>query len=56
MTQEDKHQYNKTHVISSISYKAMCTTDAVIAFREWLEQWLAAAYEAGFNNAREGEL
>lgn len=56
MTQEERHQYNKRHAISPISYMAVGTTDAVIAFREWIEQWLEAAYEAGFNNAKEGEL
>lgn len=56
MTREEKHQYNKTHAISPISHKAVGTTDAVVAFREWIEQWLAVAYEAGFNNAKEGEL
>lgn len=56
MTKEEKHQYNKTHAISSISYKAVCTVDAIVAFRGWIEQWLAVAYEAGFNNAKEGNL
>lgn len=56
MTREEKHQYNKRHAISPISYKAVCTTDAAVAFREWIEQWLEVAYEAGFNNAKEGEL
>ena len=56
MTIEEKHQYNKKHAISPISYKAVATDDAVIAFRVWIEQWLALAYEAGFNNAKKGEL
>jgi len=56
MTPEEVHQYNKTHAIHPISYAAVGTTDAIVAFREWIEQWLAAAYEAGFNNAKKGEL
>lgn len=56
MTPEERHQYNKTHAISPISYIAVGTDNAVVAFREWIEQWLAVAYEAGFNNAKGGEL
>ena len=56
MTQEEMHQYNKTHAIAPISYAAVCSADAVVAFRKWIDQWLAAAYEAGFNNAKKGEL
>lgn len=56
MTKKERHQDNKVHAISPISYKAVCTTDAAVAFREWIEQWLDAPYEAEFNNAKEGEL
>jgi len=56
MTPEELHSYNKSHAIGHISYEAVGTTDAVIAFREWIEKWLAIAYEAGYNNAKKGEL
>lgn len=39
MTQEEKHQHNKRQAITPISYKAVGTTDAVVAFREWIPEW-----------------
>lgn len=56
MTTEEKHNYNRLWALSPISYEAVCTTDAVIAFREWLTKILEQAYEAGYNNAKKGEL
>lgn len=56
MTVEEVHNYNKSHAIGPISYQAVCTTDAIIAFREWIEKYLAVAYEAGYYNAKKGEL
>lgn len=56
MTVEEVHQYNKTHAISPISYNAVCQTDFIIEMRVWIEKWLALAYEAGYNNAKKGEL
>ena len=56
MTPEEKHNYNRMWALSPISYEAVCTDDAVIAFREWLTKILEKAYEAGYNNAKKGEL
>lgn len=56
MTPEEVHQYNKSHAIGPISYEAVGTTEAVVAFRAWIKKWLAIAYEAGFNNAKKGKL
>ena len=56
MTVEEMHQYNKTHAISPISFEAVCKTDFICEMRVWIEKWLALAYEAGFQNAKKGEL
>ena len=56
MTVEEVHKHNLDWAISPISYEAVCCDDAVIAFRTWIEKYLALAYEAGFRNAKKGEL
>ena len=56
MTPEEKHNYNKRHEISHISYVAVGKDDFIIEMRTWIEKWLGMAYEAGFNNAKKGEL
>ncbi len=56
MTPEEVHNYNRMWALSPISYEAICTDDAVIAFREWLTKILEKAYDAGYNNAKKGEL
>ena len=56
MTVEEVHKHNLDWAISPISYEAVCCDDAVIAFRTWIEKYLALAYEAGFGNAKKGEL
>lgn len=56
MTPEEVHNYNRMWALSPISYEAVCTDDAVIAFREWLTKILEKAYDAGYNNAKKGEL
>ena len=56
MTPEEKHEYNKRHAVAGISYPAVASPDAAVAFREWIEKWLSVAYEMGFNNAKKGEL
>lgn len=56
MTPEEIHNYNRMWAIAPISYSAVCTDDAVIAFRAWIERYLAMAYDAGYNNAKKGEL
>ena len=56
MTVEEVHQYNKSHAISPISYEAVCKDDFIIEMRVWIEKWLAKAYEAGYRNAKKGEL
>lgn len=56
MTPEEKHNYNRMWSISGISYEAVCTDDAIIAFRTWIERYLEMAYDAGYNNAKKGEL
>lgn len=56
MTPEEEHNYNKSHAIGHISYEAVCKDDFIIQMRTWIEGWLDIAYEAGFNNAKKGEL
>ena len=56
MTPEEMHDYNKSHAIGPISYEAVCKDDFIIQMRTWIEKWLDIAYEAGFNNAKKGEL
>lgn len=56
MTPEEKHNYNRMWAIAGISYEAVCTDDAIIAFRRWIERYLEMAYDAGYNNAKKGEL
>jgi len=56
MTPQEMHEYNKQHAISSISFPAVCKTEFTIQLREWIEGWLALAYEAGFKAAKGGEL
>lgn len=56
MTPEEVHSYNKIRAISPISYEAVCKDDFIIEMREWIEKWLALAYEAGYKNAKKGEL
>jgi hypothetical protein len=56
MTPEEVHNHNRQWAIAPISYEAVCTTDAVMAFREWLTNLLEKAYDAGYNNAKKGEL
>ena len=47
MTPEEIHNHNRQWALSPISYEAVCTDDAVIAFRVWLTKILERAYEAG---------
>ena len=56
MTVEEVHQYNKTHAIGPISFNAVCQTDFIIEMRTWIEKYLDAAYEAGYENAKKGEI
>lgn len=56
MTPEEVHNHNRQWAIAPISYDAVCTDDAVIAFRTWIEEFLERAYDAGYNNAKKGEL
>ena len=56
MTPEELHEYNRTHAIGGISYEAVVRDDAVLEFRLWIEEWLRMAYEAGYRNAKKGEL
>lgn len=56
MTPEEKHNYNRLWAISPISYEAVCKDDFIIEMRSWMEKWLALAYEAGYRNAKKGEL
>jgi hypothetical protein len=56
MTPEEVHNHNRQWALSPISYEAVCTADAVIAFREWLTKILERAYDAGYQNAKKGEL
>ena len=56
MTVEEVHNYNKNHAIGHISYDAVCKDDAIIEMRVWIEKYLARAYEAGYRNAKNGEI
>ena len=56
MTPEEVHQYNNDHAIAPISFNAVCEMDFIAGLRVWFEKWLALAYEAGFQNAKKGEL
>ena len=56
MTPEEVHNHNRQWAVAPISYDAVCTDDAVIAFRTWIEEFLERAYDAGYNNAKKGEL
>lgn len=56
MTVEELHAYNRTHAVSDISYEAVAKDEAVIEFRKWIRKWLEVAYDAGFRNAKNGEV
>ena len=56
LTPEERHNYNRSHAIGGISYAAVGTIDAIVLLRDWMEKWLAIAYDAGYDNAKKGEL
>ena len=56
MTTEEMHEYNKRQAIHDLSYYSVCTTAFTIELRKFMTKWLAKAYEAGYNNAKNGEL
>ena len=56
MTEKEMHEYNRKHAISQFSFDSVCRTEFTIKLRYFMEEWLAKAYEAGYNNAKNGEL
>lgn len=56
MTTEELHNYNRRRAIDDISYDAVCTNDFIIQMRKWIRGHLEKAYEAGYKNAKNGEL
>ena len=56
MTKEEMHNHNRQWALSGLSYNAVCTDDFIIDLRNWITKWLEMAYEAGYNNAKKGEL
>ena len=56
MTPEEMHNHNRQWALSHISYEAVCTDDFIIELRKWIMNYLEMAYDAGYNNAKKGEL
>lgn len=56
MTEQEMHDYNRKHAISPLSFASVCQTEFTIKLRYFMEEWLAKAYEAGYKNAKNGEL
>jgi len=56
MTKEEMHNHNRQWALSGLSYEAVCTDDFIIDLRNWFTKWLEMAYDAGYNNAKKGEL
>ena len=52
MTQQENYNHDRQWALDPISYEAICTTEALCAFRNWLTGILEKAYDAGYNNAK----